>query len=111
MIRIRTEVPAPEFNQYLDVAWSLWLPEHGKICEGRGPYGTIMEWLHVFGRSAAEAVQDQDLPHAVFGKVIHHYDGRIEEIRMFANTFVTDEDLAAIDECSLLDYYYVAHKI
>ena len=31
--------------------------------------------------------------------------------RMFANTFVTDEDLAAIDECSLLDYYYVAHKI
>lgn len=92
------------------IRWSQWSPIAGMIRCGEAPYRTIMNWMKDLERDAKKCLDAQDKPHAVYGRVMHDYEGRLSEIRLYSATYLTDEELEAVAFANVFDTFYVVHK-
>ncbi|MBQ3326190.1 MAG: hypothetical protein IJG86_00205 [Clostridia bacterium] len=91
------------------VRWSQWSP-NGMIRCGEKTYGELMRIIQELGKEAKEAVKGQEKPHAVYGRKMHDYTGRLTEIRLYCDAYLDDAELDAVAIVNPLDTFYVAHK-
>lgn len=90
--------------------WSQWSPDEGMIRCGIASYHQIMIMMQELGADAKRCVKKSDKPHAIYGMTVHDFMGRITEIRLFADNYVSDGELEAIAKGHPLNTLYVAHK-
>lgn len=91
------------------IKWSVWSP-NGMISHGRARYEMIIGWLAELYKEAKECVMEQEKPHAIAGRVMHDEGGHITEIRMYCDTYLTDEELDTVAIMNAHDTLWVAHK-
>lgn len=91
------------------VKWTQWSTS-GMIGHGQKKYGELMEIMSELGKGAAEAVREQEKPVAVYGRLIHDDTGRLTEVRLYLNTYITEAELDALKITLPRDRFYVARK-
>lgn len=93
-----------------EIKWTQWTPTEGLIRCGFNEYKTLMDWMRDLGHDAARCLERQEKPHAVYGRIIRNEAGEIDEIRFYADTYMTDEELDKISKDTSPDYLYAVHK-
>lgn len=94
----------------MEIKWSQWSPSEGMIRCGRKDYKTVMEWMRELYADAKNCVEKQDKPHAISGRVMHDEEGHLIEIRMYCDTYLTDQELDVVATMNPMDTLWVAHK-
>ena len=91
------------------IKWTQWSPA-GMIRCGEKELNELMKELRELGRDAARCLKTQEKPHAIYGMKMYE-NGKLKEIRMYCDTYVTDDDLKRIDRFVAPNILYVVHKI
>lgn len=91
------------------VRWSQWSPA-GMICRGEMAYGELKKRMRELGEAANDAVREQEKPVAVYGMVIHDDTGRLTEVRLYFDTYITEAELDALKITLPMDRFYFARK-
>lgn len=91
------------------VRWSQWSPS-GMTGHGQKKYGELKKIMNELGKGTAEAVKEQEKPVAVYGRVIHDETGRLTEVRLYLDTYITEAELDALKITLPMDRFYVARK-
>lgn len=91
------------------IKWTQW-SSAGIIRCGEKELNELMKDLRELGLDAARCLKTQEKPHAVYGRKMYE-NGKLKEIRLYCDTYVTDEELEKIDREIVPDILYVAHKI
>lgn len=91
------------------VRWSQWSPA-GMVGRGEMAYVELKKIMNELGKGAAEAVKEQEKPVAVYGRVIHDDTGRLTEVRLYLDTYITEAELDALKITLPMDRFYVARK-
>ena len=91
------------------IKWTQWSPA-GMIRCGEKELHELMKDLRELGMDAARCLKTQEKPHAIYGRKMYE-NGKLKEIRLYCDTYVTDEELEKIDREIAPDIMYVAHKI
>lgn len=94
----------------MTVKWSQWDSTFGMIRCGERELSEIMEWVKILGIDAAKRLKSQSKPHAVYARKIYGESGDLEEVRLYCNVYLDDEELDAVSEWAPHDILYVAHK-
>ena len=93
----------------IEIKWSQWSPNEGMIRCGRASYEQIMKWMVELGKDAKNCLLSQEKDHAVYGMKI--YDkGILSEVRFYADTYMTDDELIEMIEKMPQNAFYVAHR-
>lgn len=92
-----------------NIKWTQWEPDYGMIRCGVKDYVTVTSWLRSMGLEAKRCLAEQEKPHAIYGRTIHE-DGVLSEIRLYCNTYLTDDELDKIARDNPGETLYVAHK-
>ena len=93
-----------------ELKWTQWDPDFGMTRCGIADYRTLMEWMRDLGMDAKACVQKSEKPHAFYGRAMHDAAGNLTEIRFYANTYMTDEELDETARHLSNDTLYVAHR-
>lgn len=93
-----------------EIKWSQWTPESGMIRCGTAEYSKITKWLGELGLDAQAHVNKAEKPHAIYGRKMHDNEGRLTEIRLYCDTYLTDEELDTVATLNPMDILLVAHK-
>lgn len=91
------------------IRWTQWSPA-GMIRCGEKDFAELMKDLRALGIDAARCLKTQEKPHAVYGRWMYE-NGKIKEVRLYCDLYVTDEELEDIDRKTAPDILYVAHKL
>lgn len=91
------------------VMWSQWRPE-GMVGQGEMAYGELKKRMRDLGELAKDAIKEQEKPVAVYGRVIHDDTGRLTEVRLYFDTYITEAELDALKITLPRDRFYVARK-
>lgn len=91
------------------IKWSQW-DTTGLIRCGFNDYKTLIKWTQELGHEAKECLMKQDKPHAIYARKMHDDSGRLTEIRMYCNAYLTDEELDTVAVLNPNDTLYVVHK-
>ena len=91
------------------IRWTQWSPT-GMVRCGEKELIELMKDLRELGLDAARCLKTQEKPHAVYGRKMYE-NGKLKEIRLYCDTYVTDEELEKVDRKIAPDILYVAHKI
>ena len=91
------------------IKWTQWSAA-GMVRCGEKELHELMKDLRELGRDAARCLKTQEKPHAVYGRKMYE-NGKLKEIRLYCDTYMTDEELEDIDHRTAPDILYVAHKM
>lgn len=91
------------------IRWSQW-GSMGMIRCGMQPLKTLMVWMTDLGLDAKKCVQQQEKPHAIYGRIIHDETEKVTEVRFYVNTYADDAELDSIIKNHPRDTLRVAHK-
>ena len=72
-------------------------------------YKTAMKWMADLGKDAKECLSYNEKNHAVYGRIIRDKNG-VSEIRFYADTYMSDEELDKLSKETSPDILYVVHK-
>lgn len=93
----------------MKVKWSQW-DSTGMIRCGERELSEIMKWVKSLGLDAAKHLKSQDKPHAVYARKIYGESGNLEEVRLYCNAYLDDEELELVSETNPKDIFYVSHR-
>lgn len=92
------------------IKWEQWDKNSGLIRCGFAEQKKIMEWLRELGKDAHRCLLMQEKSHAVYGMKIYDENDNVEEIRLYCNTYMDDDEL---NDCIMnhpRNVFYTAHK-
>lgn len=93
-----------------ELKWSQWSP-NGMLRCGRATHDKLMKWMVDLGKDAKKCLSEQEKEHAVYGMKIYDENDRLSEVRFYADTYMTDDELTEVTKKMPRNVFYVAHKM